>query len=405
MNIYESVRSSFKNVLANKMRTLLTMLGIIIGIGSVIIITSLGEGSRVEMNNQFESMGVGRINVSVASNSQNITKNDQLTTRDFEALAKMDNVKYISAVYNGRANIKLLDPSSVKTANLTGIYGQYEEINNPTLLYGRYITESDNDLGTKVAVINDTTAQNVFGFCGPDIIGRKIQLKTGRGTQSYTVVGVVTNPNFAAAMRYTDQFPETVYMPMVTVQRLFGAGEISQISVMVHDTDAIDDIAASLTDRLDTLHGTTEKYYAQNTMQIMDTVNTMVSMVTGFISAVAAISLVVGGIGVMNIMLVTVSERTREIGIRKSIGAKKKDIRVQFLIEATILAGIGGVFGLLLGWAGGRLAGNIVGITAVVSVSAVLAAVLVSCGIGIIFGVYPANKAAKLDPIEALRYE
>ncbi|MDR1914866.1 MAG: FtsX-like permease family protein, partial [Clostridiales bacterium] len=232
-----------------------------------------------------------------------------------------------------------------------------------------------------------------------------ISLPTYRGTQKYTVVGIIKNPNAALESMYSDQFPETIFVPMVTLQRLFATKEISEISVMASNPDQADAVATELTTRLDYLHGTTENYYAQNTMSLMEQINQITGMLTGFISAVAAISLVVGGIGVMNIMLVTVTERTREIGVRKSIGARRGDIRVQFLLEAIILTGLGGALGLALGYGGGNLIGSLVDIQPVMTTQSVIMSVAISCGIGIIFGVYPANKAAKLDPIEALRYE
>jgi putative ABC transport system permease protein len=223
--------------------------------------------------------------------------------------------------------------------------------------------------------------------------------------QRYSVVGVIENANAALETQYGDSYPETVFLPLVTVQRLFGVKQISQIVAVVSDTDKITEVATALTGALDRLHGTTGNYYAQNIMQIMEQINQITGLFTGFISAVAGISLLVGGIGVMNIMLVTVTERTREIGIRKSIGAKRRDIRTQFLIEAVILTGLGGAIGLALGYAGGQIAGSFVGVTPLMSPQSVVLAVAISSGIGIIFGVYPANKAAKLDPIEALRYD
>ncbi|MDR2648564.1 MAG: ABC transporter permease [Clostridiales bacterium] len=405
MNILENLKSSIKNVFANKMRALLTMLGIIIGIGSVIMIMSIGAGSQAAMNEQFESMGMGRINVSVAGNNRDISQNDLMTIKDYNALAENEDIKYIAATYSASAEIKLLDKTKTKRASLTGIYGDYQQITSPTLLYGRYIIDNDNDLAAKVAVINDTTAVNVFGAADESVIGRKISLPTYRGVQKYTVVGVLSNANAAIERQYSDQFPESVIMPIVTLQRLYGTSQVDQITVLANDSNNADSVATALTNRLDILHRTTEKYYAQNTMAMMEQINSVTSMITGFISAVAGISLVVGGIGVMNIMLVTVTERTREIGIRKSIGARRRDIRRQFMIEAVILTGVGGAIGLTLGWGGGNAIGNLIGVAPVVTVQSVLLAVLISCGIGIVFGVYPAGKAAKLDPIEALRYE
>jgi putative ABC transport system permease protein len=405
LNILENMKSSLRNVFASKMRALLTMLGIIIGIGSVIMIMSVGAGSQVTMNEQFEAMGLGRINVSVASNNQNISKSDLMTIKDFNALSENPDVKYIAAIYTANADIKLFDQTKTKRAALTGVYGGYKDITNANVLYGRYLVDNDNELATKVAVIHDTTAVNVFGVADESVIGQGISIPTFRGVQKYTVVGIVANPNAAMERMYGDQFPETIILPIVTLQRLFGTSQVSQISAIVHNPSKSEAVATALTRRLDILHGTTEKYYAQNTMSIMDQINALTSMLTGFISAVAAISLLVGGIGVMNIMLVTVTERTREIGIRKSIGARRRDIRTQFLIEAVILTALGGALGLALGYGGGSIIGRLLDISPVVTLSSVLLAVIISCGIGIVFGVYPASKAAKLDPIEALRYE
>jgi putative ABC transport system permease protein len=404
MSLGMSLKYALKTIFSNKMRTLLTMLGIIIGIGSIITIMSIGSGGQAEINSQFESMGVGRITIS-ASISQDTTDKDLLKIRDYNTLKTNPDLKYIAGVYSSSGEVKLLDKSETKRATLTGIYGQYSEINNQTLMFGRHITDNDNDLATKVAVVYNTTAVNVFGKSDRSVIGEKISIPTYRGVQRYTVVGVVENENAELETQYGDNYPETIFLPMVTVQRLFGADQISQIITVASDTDRINEVATALTDALDRLHGTTGNYYAQNIMQIMEQINQITGLFTAFISAVAGISLLVGGIGVMNIMLVTVTERTREIGIRKSIGAKRRDIRTQFLIEAVILTGFGGAIGLALGYAGGRIAGSFVGVEALISVQSVVMAVAISSAIGIIFGVYPANKAAKLDPIEALRYD
>jgi putative ABC transport system permease protein len=405
MNIAESARSSIKNVFANKMRAFLTMLGIIIGIGSVIMIMAIGSGSQAEMNSQFEEMGLGRITVMLASYDQSITEQDLLTIKDYTVLEENEDIKYLSASLTYSAEVKLLDPQETNRAVLTGIYGDYEDVVSPTVLFGRYIIDNDIALKSNVCVINNSTAVNVFGTADDSVIGKQIHVPTYRGTQKFTVVGVLDNPNAEMEAYFSNEVQENIFLPITTLQNLLGTKRFDTIQAVVVDPNKSTQVATALTKRLDILHGTEEKYYAQNTMSIMDEINTVMGTITGFISAVAGISLVVGGIGVMNIMLVTVTERTREIGVRKSIGAKRRDIRTQFLLEAIILTGIGGVLGLILGYTGGIGIGGLIGVTPVITIQSILLAVGISCGIGILFGVYPANKAAKLDPIEALRYE
>lgn len=407
MNITENITSSFKSVFANKMRALLTMLGIIIGIGSVILISAIGSGSQAQITEQFNQMGVGRLTVqNRGGRNTSISAADVLNMKDYEMLKEDEAVKYASPVYTSNQNIKLSDETETKAATLTGVGADYKDIMSPTMLYGRYISDADVDLATSVVVINDTTAEKVFGVSDESVLGEKVSIKTSnKGTIKYTVVGITKNANAANQMLADDQFPETVIMPISTLQRMAGTKNLSSISIVVNDVDVIDDVAADLSDKLDKFRGTTEKYYIQNPTSMMEQINSVMGQITLLISAIAGISLVVGGIGVMNIMLVTVTERTREIGIRKSIGARNTDIQIQFLIESVILTGIGGVLGLLLGWVGGQIAGNLMSIKTVISASSVFIAVGISSAIGIVFGVYPASKAARLDPIEALRYE
>ncbi len=379
------------------------MLGIIIGIGSVIIITSIGKGNQEQITSSFDKLGVGRLTVRVRNN-KNATRNDNLNMADYDLLKKLDQVKYISPVYSGNnMNVKLEDPTKTKSANVSGVSADYKDITNPEISYGRYISENDVDTGNKVVVINDTTAQKIFGV--DNAVGQKISLKYRNGTQKLTVIGILKNANASIENMYGDQYPENLVMPISTLQKMFNTKTISQIEIVVKDTDVIDDTSALITTKLEEKHQNEDKYYVQNIMQQMEQINQVMSLITMFISAVAGISLVVGGIGVMNIMLVTVTERTREIGIRKSIGARNSDIRSQFIIEAIILTGSGGILGILLGWGGGIFVGKLMNISPIMTPQYVLIAVAISSLIGIVFGVYPANKAAKLDPIEALRYE
>ncbi len=407
MHLAENIKSAFNNVFGNKMRTFLTMLGIIIGIASVIAITSIGNGSQKEIEDQFDDLGVGRMTVTLRSNSpRNMYSSDALTFDDYELLKNFNGIKYISPTYQANFySVKLLDPKETNTAQITGVGADYYNIMAPDLLYGEYIDQENVDNKNKVVVITDTTAQKVFGYCDESVVGEQISIKSWKGSQKYTVSGIVENPNAETEMQYENEYPESIVMPISTAQRLFGQKTLTNITLVAEDPDNTDILGERIVAALDNFHNTSEKYSCESTTEQLETMNEVTGTVTLLISGVAAISLIVGGIGVMNIMMVTVTERTKEIGIRKSIGAKNSDIMFQFLIEAIILTFLGGLLGIAFGWAAGSAAGKILGMESVVSVDSIIIAVAISSAIGIIFGVYPARKAALLDPIEALRYE
>lgn len=405
MKLMECLISSFKNVFSNKMRTFLTMLGIIIGISSVIMIVSIGNGSQSAIEEEFESFGTGSFTVSMVS-SRDIETRDLLTMDDYELLKEMEGIQYISPTYSGRnAVIKLMDPKETNTAQITGATADYQYIDNAKVLYGRYLSDNDVDLRNSVCVIQDTTAQKVFGEASEDVIGEKIKIKSWKGTSKLTVIGITENTNAATESTYNSEFPDAITMPITTCMKIFTGSTLGGISIVIEDTSQKEAMKTKITDTLEEFHGNSDKYYIQDSTEIVDSINSILSYVTLFIGFVAAISLLVGGIGVMNIMMVTVTERTKEIGIRKAIGAKNKDIRIQFMLEAMILTGCGGFLGLLFGWGGAILIGHFVGIAPVMSITSIVGAVGVSMAIGILFGVAPANKAAILDPIESLRFE
>ncbi len=386
------------------MRTVLTMLGIIIGIASVIIIVAVGNGSQAAIEEEFESFGTGTLQVRLVS-SRDIETRDLLTMDDYYMLKDIEGIQYISPTYSSsNAYIKLLDPTETNSANITGATGDYKYINNDTVLYGRYISDNDVEMRNNVCVIQDTTALKVFGECSENIIGEKVKIKSWRGTTKLTVVGITENTD-SSSSNYSSEYPESVVMPITTCMKVFTGSNVAGISLTISDVSQSESIQENILSALSALHKNEDKYYIMDTTDMVESINSILSYVTVFISFVAAISLLVGGIGVMNIMMVTVTERTREIGIRKAIGAKNRDIRIQFITEAIILTGMGGLSGLVFGYIGAVIVGNIVGIAPVMSITAILGAVGISMLIGIIFGVAPANKAAMLDPIEALRFE
>lgn len=404
MKFSECLKSAVKNVFANKMRTFLTMLGIIIGISSVIMIVAIGNGSQASIEEEFESFGAGKLTVSMSS-SNDIETRDLLSMDDYDILKSMDILEYVTPTFSIRnAYVKLLDPKETKSASVSGVTSDNRYIDNPTILFGRYISDNDVEMRRSVAVINDTTAVKVFGYSSEDIIGQKISIKTWKGTNKFTVIGVLENEN-ASSSTYSDEFPESVVIPVSTAMKLSGSDTVSGFSVIPYDTTDATATSTAITDALSAAHKNEDKYYVQDTSDMVESITSILSNVTLFISFVAGIALLVGGIGVMNIMMVTVTERTREIGIRKSIGAKNRDIRIQFITESIILTSLGGFLGLFFGYIGALIIGKYAGITPIMSIASIVFAVGISMGIGIIFGVAPANKAAMLDPIEALRYE
>jgi len=410
LDFLETLKASLQNVFSNKLRTLLTILGIIIGISSVISITSIGGGIKATMNKEFEAFGSDKIMIYLSG--QNAQQKDLFTLDDLALLKENKNIKYAAPNYSGGGDfsIKLLDPTKTATASVLGVVADSYYMEKIELLHGRYIAQSDINVKNNVVVIQDTTAKNVFGYV--DCIGEKISVKTSTGTRKYTVIGITENKDAEMQSQFDYEYPETIIMPITTLMPLCPNKYFFQVTVVAKDVNKMTETANELVEILEKAHNNADNnmYYAQNMKAMLDGINVVVSAITYFIAFVASMSLVVGGIGVMNIMLVTVTERTREIGIRKSLGARNFDIRRQFLIEAVILTGIGGILGISLGWLIGFIADLLISrlvpeFSPVFSASSIFIAFTISSLIGIIFGVYPANKAAKLDPIDALRYE
>ena len=403
MNLIESVKSAFRSVFSNKMRSFLTMLGIIIGISSVIMITSVGQGSQAALTGEFDKLGVNMLTISLKDPSK-ATSRDQLTMEDIEIIKNHPQVTSVTPLYQGgNAQIQLRNPKEYRSSILIGVNESYKDISALDFLYGRFLIDTDVKMKSKVAIIDDGLAKEIFGY--DDVIGQQVYVQVKQVKHPFTVIGVIKNPMGDFASLFPDQIPAMLYMPIGAVHDLYGTNQIQNFAVAIQDKDRINDTSLELTKMLEKKHRNENQYYVQSATESLDVINKVLGYFTAFISFVAGISLLVGGIGVMNIMLVTVTERTREIGIRKSLGAKNKDIRIQFLIEAMILTIIGGLIGIGFGYLGGLGIGSLMKITPKISLVVVLLTVTLSSMIGIIFGVYPANKAAKLDPIEALRYE
>lgn len=400
--ILEGFKSALQNIKSNKMRSFLTMLGIIIGISSVITIVSLGQGGKKYITGQFESIGTNIINVRVSSADDDLSNSDYFTMEDVEAI-KNRIEKVTAVVPDVEFGGTLKTERSSKRVQISALTADYTKLQKIEIYYGRFLNDRDVEIGANVAVIDDTMAEKLFRT--KNAVGQKVSVKVMDNTVNLTIVGVMKNPAGDLAASFGDNMPGFVFVPITISDRMYPSGKIGYLGVLLSDMNNSSEISSKMVRLLETRHNTTDKYSAEEGFKQLDTLNDALNMLTTVIGAIAGISLLVGGIGVMNIMLVSVTERTREIGIRKALGATVKDIRLQFLTESLILCLVGGAIGMTLGVVVGNIAGRFINITAVVSVQIVLIAFLFSSAVGIFFGLYPANKAAKLDPIEALRYE
>jgi len=402
VNIFESITSAAHSVFANRMRSVLTMLGIIIGISAVIMITSIGQGVQNSMNEMFAEFGAGTLMVNVRQNAANpATRRDMLTLESAAFLAEHPDVSVVSVASGSSARVQLRNPSETSHVQIIGADENLRQAQNVDVRFGRFLASVDVDRAAPVVVIESTLAREIFGRT--DVVGETIRATFWMGTVDLTVVGVSRNNDPMAGMF---GMPTTAYIPITYFQRILNRDDVvDQLLVIAEDLDRLDETATEVTRLLSVFHGNEDRYQVTTIMSQIDMLSGILSTITGFVALVAFISLAVGGIGVMNIMLVTVTERTREIGIRKSLGATEGNIRFQFLVEAMILTASGGIIGIFLGYYGGFALGSLMGLSPAVSIPTVVGTVLASSLIGIAFGVYPAHKAAKLDPIVALRYE
>ena len=400
----ESFLMAWASLIANKMRSILTMLGIIIGVAAVIALVSIGNGVKQDIQNSISSLGSNLLMVMPgAPRTPGVRPSagsmKSLKVSDYEAIAKLDGVKAASPMTNG--SYVVIYQNKNWTTSVSGVSYNYLDVNNWSMKSGRFLSEKNVQNRERVAVVGKTVVKNLFG--DEDPVGAEIRVKN----IPFRIIGVLNSKGSGAMGNDQD---DMVIIPYTTaMERVEGVDYLRMIYVVGKDENGIDRLQSDIENLLRVRHGikdtNLDDFNIQNMNSIMETMEETTGTLTLFLGAVAAISLVVGGIGIMNIMLVSVTERTREIGVRKALGATYSVIVTQFLIEAVGISLMGGIIGIILGIGSSKLIGMASGMSTVISVPTIVMSFAFSMAIGLIFGIYPARKAAKLNPIDALHYE
>ncbi|MBE7022675.1 MAG: FtsX-like permease family protein [Ruminococcaceae bacterium] len=390
MNMKQSFSLALKSLKTSKMRSFLTMLGIIIGVASVIILTSMVDSMKQLMVNEFESMGTNLITVIITGRGGNrmVEPEDmiELVEKKDTLAAVSPNITIGAYVKNGNEN---------QSATCIGTSENYHEINNLEIDKGRYLSYIDVERRQKNCVIGSYVAESVFE--GQNPVGRVIKING----YSFTVVGVAAEKSGSVKGGQDDR----IYLPYTVARTLTFMSRISNYTFSASDKDKLEEAIADIEEALFKVYQNDDFYSVTSVSAIVDTLDELTGTLTLILVGIAGISLLVGGIGIMNIMLVSVTERTREIGVRKSLGATPWNILSQFLVEAATTSGCGGILGIILGIGGAYLLCSLMDLPTVITLGSILIAFSVSAVIGMAFGYFPAKKAARLNPIDALRYD
>jgi putative ABC transport system permease protein len=411
MNLLEQIRSVWRVIGRNKIRSFLTMLGIIIGVMAVIVVISVGAGAQSLILNQVKSMGSNLIGVLPGKSDEDgppasaygITVTTLKNYDIEEVLKEIPDLVAGTGYVKGAVTITSGEQQS--DTNFTGVNEDYMNVEDSELSAGRFFTGDENNGAARVAVLGSTVADNLFD--GEDPLGKRIKIKK----TLFTVIGVMKKRGVSGMQDQDDQ----VFVPLVTAQKLLlGIDYVSFARFKVGEADKVDSVMEQvkiiLRERHDIENSEDDDFTVRSMAQSLETISAITNALKMFLAAIAAIALVVGGVGIMNIMLAAVEERTREIGLRKAVGAKNRDITTQFLVESIMITFFGGALGIILGvlisYIVARVAQNYgYDWDFIVSLPAIIVGCVISVGIGLIFGISPAKRAAKLDPIEALRYE
>lgn len=393
MNLLESVRLALEGIMVSKLRSFLTTLGIVIGIAAVIAVVAIGQGGRAVLMSEMEKIGTNIFAIYVDWRSSKQVTGREFDLSDIAVIKdKVPDVTHLSPRNQSMAEAR--GPKDVKSARVTGVSSDYPYIRKFNMKEGHFFTEADDAGKRRVAVIDEELAGQLFGRV--QALGSKVTL----GSTPFLVVGVVAKGESALGFSETP----SIYIPIGVWQSMFST-QVQMLEGSAVSKETVNEAMNKAVQVLERRHRMPGMYASESMEQQMQAANKITGVLTLIIGAIAGISLFVGGIGVMNIMLVSVTERTREIGLRMALGARRKDILVQFLIEAVVLCLLGGVTGMALGTGGAYLIARLAKWPPLVSWWTALLAFAFSAAIGLIFGILPANKAAKLNPIEALRRE
>jgi len=407
MTMTDILEETFSAIYSNKVRSGLTILGIVIGIGSVIALVGIGQGAQGSIESSIQSIGSNLVLITPGAQrgvgnavSAGRGSAQTLTQADADAIQKdVSSIKAIAPEISRRYQVTAKGTNT--NTSVIGTVSAYQGVRSVEVDSGSFITEQNVTSLSKVAVLGPTTRDDLFGV-GADPVGQNIRINK----IEFKVVGVMKAKGGTGFGSQDDR----IFVPISTAQRfLAGDTYVTTISIEAQDQQSMADVQNQITALLLERHKISDPTMADftimNQADIVATASSVTNTFTMLLGAIAGISLVVGGIGIMNMMLTTVTERTREIGLRKAVGAKRKDINLQFLVEAATLTLIGGILGVILGWVSAKIISDLTGLNTSISLSSVLLAFGVSAAIGIIFGYYPARQASKLNPIQALRYE
>ncbi|MEK5414952.1 ABC transporter permease [Paenibacillus sp. FSL L8-0708] len=390
MKLYQSMRMALKSINSSKVRAFLTMLGIIIGVSSVIILVSVGQGTTSQITEQLNGLGTNQLTVNITGRGATTS----LTYAEALALGDIEGIANVAPVISGNATAK--NKTDNVSVTVEGITPSYEEVKDFHVQAGRFLLDIDNEYRQKVALIGSGTAEDLFGTDNP--VGQKVQLNG----ISYKIVGLLETKGSSLSGSNDD----IILIPISAAERQLKSKGVRSITIKTTSADTVAAAKEKLESTLDAKFNYADNAFSVfDSQEMLETVNSTTDTLSMALAGIAGISLFVGGIGIMNIMIVSVNERTREIGIRKAIGAKKFDILAQFMIESIVLSGLGGVLGVGIGIAVSWLLGKYSALTVSIAWDMVLISFIFSLLIGVIFGMMPANKAARLRPIHALRNE